>query len=285
MNESAKKVDLITVRLHRDAERSYHLGVSLLLAVDVGNTNTVLGAFRGTELLAHWRIQTTPARTSDEYAVLLKSLMEMEGYAWGTITAGIISSVVPPAVFGLQRFFKKHCGGPAWVVGPGLKSGMPILYENPREVGADRIVNSVAAYEEFRQGCIVVDFGTATTWDVVTPNGEYLGGVIAPGVQISAEALYTHAAKLPRVEISRPAKVVGRNTVSSMQSGLLFGYAGMVDALVTRLRAEVDFPAKCIATGGLAPLIAQEAKTIEVTDELLTIKGLKLLFDRNQQVG
>lgn len=262
--------------------------MTVLLAVDVGNTNTVLGVFRGGDLFAHWRIETRASRTSDEYAVLVRSLLELEGFAWGSLDAGIISSVVPPAVFGIQRFFKQYLGAPALVVGPGIKTGMPILYENPREVGADRIVNAVAAYEgqgqaqgQVKSGCIVVDFGTATTWDVVTPKGEYLGGIIAPGVQISAEALYGKAAKLPRVEIARPPKVIGRNTVSSMQAGLLFGYAGMVDALVTRIRNEVDFPARCIATGGLAELIASETTTIEDTDELLTLKGLKILYDRN----
>jgi type III pantothenate kinase len=261
--------------------------MTTLLAVDVGNTNTVLGVFRDGELAAHWRIQTVAQRTSDEYAVLLKTLLDLDGFPWKSIDAGIISSVVPPAVFGLQRFFKRHCGGSALVVGPGIKTGMPILYENPREVGADRIVNAVAAYEELggargSSGCIVVDFGTATTWDVVTPKGEYLGGVIAPGIQISSEALYEHAAKLPRVELARPGKVVARNTVASMQAGLVYGYAGMVDALVERIRAEVDYPARCIATGGLAPLIATETKTIESTDELLTLKGLKILYQRNQ---
>jgi type III pantothenate kinase len=255
--------------------------MSVLLAVDVGNTNTVLGVFRGDDLAASWRIQTVAARTADEYAVLVRSLLELEGFAWGTIGAGIISSVVPPVVFGWQQFFRTRCGAPALVVGPGIKTGMPILYENPREVGADRIVNAVAAYDKLRTGCIVVDFGTATTWDVVTPRGEYLGGVIAPGIQVSAEALYTHAAKLPRVELARPGKVVGRNTVSSMQSGLLYGYAGMVDALVERIRAEVDYPARCIATGGLARLVASETKTIEETDDLLTLRGLKILYDRN----
>jgi type III pantothenate kinase len=255
--------------------------VTCLLAVDVGNTNTVLGVFRGADLVSHWRIQTTAGRTSDEYAVLVHSLLGLEGFAWGSITHGIISSVVPPAVFGLTSFFKRHLQMTALLVGPGIKTGMPILYENPREVGADRIVNAVAAYEKLHAGCIVVDFGTATTWDVVTPKGEYLGGVIAPGMQISAEALYEHAAKLPRVELGKPAKVVGRNTIASMQSGLLYGYAGMVDALVERIRSEVDFPARCIATGGLAKLVASEARSIEETDELLTLKGLKILFDRN----
>jgi len=255
--------------------------MTALLAVDVGNTNTVLGVFRGGVLEAHWRIQTVAERTSDEYAVLLKTLLDMQGIPWRALDAGIISSVVPPVLFGLQKFFKAHVGGPALVVGPGIKTGMPILYENPREVGADRIVNAVAAFEEIKAGCIVVDFGTATTWDVVNPKGEYLGGVIAPGIQISSEALYEHAAKLPRVELSRPGKVVARNTIASMQAGLVYGYAGMVDALVERIRAEVDFPARCIATGGLAPLIATETRTIEATDDLLTLKGLKILHHRN----
>jgi type III pantothenate kinase len=255
--------------------------MTALLAVDVGNTNTVLGVFRDNDLVAHWRIQTVAERTSDEYAVLLKTLLDLEGFPWKSLDTGIISSVVPPTIFGLQKFFKAHCGGPALVVGPGIKTGMPILYENPREVGADRIVNAVAAYEELKAGCIVVDFGTATTWDVVTPKGEYMGGVIAPGISISSEALYEHAAKLPRVELARPGKVVARNTVASMQAGLVYGYAGMVDALVERIRAEVEFPARCIATGGLAPLIATETKTIEATDELLTLKGLKILYHRN----
>ncbi|HEX4451167.1 MAG TPA: type III pantothenate kinase [Kofleriaceae bacterium] len=255
--------------------------MTTLLAVDVGNTNTVIGVFRDAELAAHWRIQTVAQRTSDEYAVLLRTLMDLQAIAWTSIDAGIISSVVPPTLFGLQQFFKHHCGGPALVVGPGIKTGMPILYENPREVGADRIVNSVAAFEEIKAGCIVVDFGTATTWDVVTPKGEYAGGVIAPGITISAEALYEHAAKLPRVELARPGKVVGRNTVASMQAGLVYGYAGMVDKIVERIRAEIDYPAKCIATGGLAPLIATETKTIEASDDLLTLKGLRILYSRN----
>jgi type III pantothenate kinase len=255
--------------------------MTTLLAVDVGNTNTVIGVFRDAELAAHWRIQTVAQRTADEYAVLLKTLMDLQGIAWNSIDAGIISSVVPPTLFGLQQFFKHHCGGPALVVGPGIKTGMPILYENPREVGADRIVNSVAAFEEIRGGCIVVDFGTATTWDVVTPKGEYAGGVIAPGITISAEALYEHAAKLPRVELARPGKIVARNTVASMQAGLVYGYAGMVDKIVERIRAEIDYPAKCIATGGLAPLIATETTTIEASDDLLTLKGLRILYARN----
>jgi len=265
-----------------DAEsRATIPAVTALLAVDVGNTNTVLGVFRDGSLAAHWRIQTIVERTSDEYAVLMKTLLDVNEFPFKELSAGIISSVVPPAVYGIQQFFKRYLGKPALVVGPGIKTGMPILYENPREVGADRIVNAVAAFEQLQGGCIVVDFGTATTWDVVSPKGEYLGGVIAPGIQISAEALYEHAAKLPRIELIRPGKVVARNTISSMQAGIIYGYAGMVDALVTRIRGEVEFSARCLATGGLAALIATETKTIEATDDLLTLKGLHLLYERN----
>jgi type III pantothenate kinase len=254
----------------------------MLLVVDVGNTNTVLGVYDGDTLRAHWRIETKKGRTADEYAIILRQLYELDAIAAPVISAGIVSSVVPPVLFPIEDFFKRHLKLTPLVVGPGIKTGMPILYENPREVGADRIVNSVAAYEDFHQGCIIVDFGTATTFDVVTPKGEYLGGAIVPGVHISADALYHHASKLPRVEIVRPARVVGRNTVASMQSGLVFGYAGMVDAIVERMRAEVDFPARCVATGGLAPLIAKESRTIESSDEMLTLRGLKILYERNR---
>ncbi len=252
-----------------------------LLAVDIGNTNTVLGVYEGDDLVAHWRIQTAPERTADEYAVLISQLMDLAGRA-GPITHGIMSSVVPTVIFELKGYFDKHLQVPALVVGPGIKTGMPILYENPREVGADRIVNAVAAYERFKSGCIVVDFGTATTWDVVSPKGEYLGGVIAPGVNISSEALYAHAAKLPRVEVAHPAKVVGRNTIASMQSGLFFGYVGMIDAIVDRIRDEVDFDLRCVATGGLATLFEGASRAIEHTDEMLTLRGLKILFERNR---
>jgi type III pantothenate kinase len=256
--------------------------MTCLLAIDVGNTNTVLGIYRDDELVAHWRVQTLEERTADEYAVLLRNLMALGGFTGDSITHGIMSSVVPPVLYGIEGLFERHLEVPLLVVGPGIRTGVPILYENPREVGADRIVNAVAAYDRVRAGCIVVDFGTATTWDVVTPKGEYLGGIIAPGITISAEALYQHAAKLPRVEVARPPRVVGRNTVASMQSGLYYGYAGMVDAVVDEIRGEVGFEARCLATGGLAPLIARQSRTIEETDELLTLRGLKVLFERNQ---
>jgi len=252
-----------------------------LLAIDVGNTNTVIGVYDEDELVAHWRLQTIQGRTADEYAALLHQLWALDQLG-GAASHGIVASVVPPVVLELDRLFERHLRVPSLLVGPGIKTGMPILYENPREVGADRIVNAVAAHERFRGGCVVVDFGTATTWDVITPKGEYLGGVIAPGVAISSEALYEHAAKLPRVEIAQPAKIVGRNTVASMQAGLFWGYAGMVDSVVEKIRSEVGFEARCIATGGLARLFGDACHTIEAVDELLTLRGLKILHDRNR---
>jgi len=259
--------------------------MSSLLAIDIGNTNTVVGLYRGDALVAHWRVETLENRTTDEYAVLLRELMSLESIPQSEVGHAIVSSVVPPTLHCIKKVCEERLGVRPLVVGPGIKTGMPILYDNPREVGADRIVNAIAAYERFGSGCISVDFGTATTWDVVTPKGEYLGGVIAPGIVLSAEALYVHASKLPRVEIVRPLAVVGRNTVASMQSGLFYGYAGMVDAVVARIRAELDFDTRCIATGGLARLIASEAKAIEEFDELLTLRGLKVLFERNQHVS
>ncbi|HET6613455.1 MAG TPA: type III pantothenate kinase [Kofleriaceae bacterium] len=252
-----------------------------LIAIDIGNTNTVLGIYRDDELLCHFRVETRLGRTADEHAVLLRELYALVDVAWPGGEGGIVSSVVPPAVEAIKDLFAHHLRVPLRVVGPGIKTGMPILYDNPREVGADRIVNAVAAYERFHDAVIVVDFGTATTWDVVTVKGEYLGGVIAPGIHISAEALYQHAAKLPRVEMIAPDHVVGKNTIASMQSGLIFGYAGMVDAVIDRIREQVG-ECRTIATGGLAPLIAGESKRLEATDELLTLRGLKVLADRNR---
>ena len=268
----------------------------MLLVVDVGNTNTVLGVFglapdgsvdgAASALRASWRIETRKGRTSDEYAATLRELFcitpAMAGVEWPGITAGILATVVPPVLFALEGLFKHHLGCTPLQVGPGLKTGMPILYENPREVGADRIVNAVAAYERYKQGCIIVDFGTATTFDLVTQKGEYVGGAIAPGITTSADALYEAAAKLPRVEIARPASVVGRNTVASMQAGLYYGYVGLVDEIVSRMLKQADGPCRVVATGGLAPLIAKDSRTIEEADEMLTLEGLKLLYSRNR---
>jgi type III pantothenate kinase len=254
----------------------------LLLAIDIGNTNVAIGLFDRQTLRADWRLDTRASRTGDEYAVLLSELFRLAGHDLRVVSAAIISSVVPPALFPMEQLCRKHFKLDPVIVGPGTKTGMPILYENPREVGADRIVNAVAAYHRWPQGAIVVDFGTATTFDVITSRGEYAGGVIAPGIMVSAEGLYRATAKLPRVEIVRPKTAVGRNTVASIQSGLVFGYAGLVDGIVGRIRAEVDFTPRVVGTGGLAPLVASESTTIEECDDMLTLAGLALIYDRNR---
>ncbi|HET6284492.1 MAG TPA: type III pantothenate kinase [Polyangia bacterium] len=254
----------------------------MLLAIDIGNTNVAIGLFDRQTLRADWRLDTRASRTGDEYAVLLSELFRLAGHDLRVVSAAIISSVVPPALFPMEQLCRKHFKLDPVIVGPGTKTGMPILYENPREVGADRIVNAVAAYHRWPQGAIVVDFGTATTFDVITSRGEYAGGVIAPGIMVSAEGLYRATAKLPRVEIVRPKTAVGRNTVASIQSGLVFGYAGLVDGIVGRIRAEVDFTPRVVGTGGLAPLVASESTTIEECDDMLTLAGLALIYDRNR---
>ncbi|MEK6606423.1 MAG: type III pantothenate kinase [Myxococcota bacterium] len=253
----------------------------MLLAVDVGNTNTVLGVFDGDHLVDHWRLETTEGRTADEYMVMLRSLLGFSGIGAEALRAGIICCVVPAVLEPLERMMEVRLGWRPLVVGPGIRTGMPVLTENPREVGADRIVNAVAAFERHHRSAIVVDFGTATTFDCVSERGEYLGGAIAPGLAISADALYHHAAKLPRVEVSRPRSVIGKNTVASIQAGLFFGYVGLVDGIVRRLIAELGGHPLVIATGGLAPIIASESETIEEADPLLTLHGLLLLYGRN----
>jgi len=254
----------------------------VLLAVDVGNTNTVLGVFEGKTLREHWRIETSHTRTADEYGIVFLRLIEARGLEARAVDAVAVSSVVPPLSLTLRQVSQRYFGVAPLFIGPGVKTGMPILYEDPREVGADRIVNAVAAWDRFACGLIVVDFGTATTFDVVSQRGEYLGGAISPGIAISMDALFGHASKLPEVEFSRPAHVIGRNTVASMQSGLVFGYVGLVDGICQRMAAELGFSPKVVATGGLARLIAGESEWISEVDEHLTLTGLRLIHERNR---
>lgn len=254
----------------------------MLLVADVGNTQTVLGLYEGNALVHDFRIESSTDRTLDEYHVLLRSLLSVAEVERGEIEAAILASVVPAVTEVMERALSLAFGVEPLVVGPGIKTGMPILYENPREVGADRIVNAVAAHALVDGAVIVVDFGTATTFDVVSHKGEYLGGVIAPGIRISADALFARAAKLPRVEVAKPPRVVGRNTIHSMQSGIVYGYVGLVDGMVDRIREELGEDAAVIATGGLARLVEPESRTIGRVEEFLTLDGLRLLYDRNR---
>jgi type III pantothenate kinase len=254
----------------------------MLLAVDVGNTNIVYGLFEGETLVHQFRVESARGRTSDEYAVQLHSLLAMHGIDAKSVDAAIIACVVPSLNEPMAQLVKRGFGREALVVGPGIRTGMAILIENPREVGADRIADAVAGFDKAKGGVVVVDFGTSTNFDCVTPKGEYLGGVLAPGLQISADALFTRAAKLSRVEIAKPPKVVGKSTVHAMQSGIVYGYVGLVDGLVERILAEVGFPCAVIATGGLSSLIAPLSKTIGEVDDHLTLTGLRILYERNR---
>ena len=253
----------------------------MLLAIDVGNTNITFGLFDGTRLAANFRSASSRTRTADEYAVFVRQVLGLRGIDHKLVRAAIIASVVPTLTDMMVELVRSAFARDPLVVGPGIRTGMPILYDNPREVGADRIVNAVAAYDQVRGPVCIVDFGTATTFDCVTPKGEYLGGAIVPGIQISAEALFARAARLSRIDLAVPPRVVGRNPTHSMQSGILFGYASLVDGMIGRINAELGFVSKVIATGGLATLIAKHTTSIERVDDTLTLEGMRLVHAMN----
>ena len=255
----------------------------MLLVIDVGNTNIVLGALRGDEVIHHWRMSTA-ARTTDEFGLLLLQLLGHDGVSRDDIEGVIVSCVVPSVLYAIEKATRRYLGQDALVVGRGVKTGMRVRTDNPREVGADRIVNAVAAFKTHGGPLVVVDFGTATTFDCVSEEGDYVGGAIAPGLRISADALFTRTAMLPRVELEHPPRAIGTNTVRSIQSGLFFGYVGLVDELARRCKAELGGQARCVATGGLANLIGRSCAEIDEVDEFLTLKGLWLLWERNRVV-
>lgn len=255
----------------------------MLLAIDIGNTNVVVGVYHGEELRAQWRVATDSRRMADEYAMLLDNLFGHAGLRLEHVRAAVIASVVPPLISTFEELSERYLKLTPLIVGPGIRTGVRILYENPKEVGADRIVNALAAYRMYGGPAIVLDLGTATTFDALNRDGDYLGGAIAPGIGISTEALFEHAAKLPRIELVRPRQAIGRNTITSMQSGIIFGYVGLVEGLIQRFKQELG-PARVIATGGLAEVIAKETPLIEVVDQRLTLYGLRLVYELNRGV-
>jgi type III pantothenate kinase len=253
----------------------------MLLAVDVGNTQTALGLFEGERLVESWRVATEAERTGDELAALLADLLDLRDRSFDDVTGVCLSSTVPLLVRAYETLAEEHIEAPLLVLGPGTKTGIPILYDDPREVGPDRIANAVAARERYGAPCIVVDFGTSTNFDAVSAAGEYVGGVLAPGIEISMDALFARAARLFRVDFTAPARVIGKTTASALQSGLVYGFAGQVDAIVSRIRGELGDEAPAVATGGLAELIVPHSHTIETVDPDLTLEGLRIVWTRN----
>ncbi|NLY77917.1 MAG: type III pantothenate kinase [Tissierellia bacterium] len=258
----------------------------MLLAIDVGNTNIVFGVYEGNKLINDWRISTDRNKTSDEYGILFEHIFKYHGLCLKDVDDVIVSSVVPPLMHTLVEMITKYFDKKPLVVGPGIKTGMNIKYDDPKELGADRIVNAVAAYDKYGGPLIIVDFGTAITFCVISKDGDYLGGAITPGIKISSEALFSRTSKLPKVELTKPRNVIGKNTVNSIQSGLIYGYVGLVDYIVEKIMEEIKDEGEVknvIATGGLASLIASESKYINKIDKLLTLEGLRIIYEKNKK--
>jgi len=249
--------------------------------MDVGNTDTVLGVYDGEELVHDWRIRTKADHTVDEYGILIYNLYNASRISSRAVQDIIISCVVPPMLNILEPLCQKYFKVKPLIVGPGVRTGMPIFYDNPKEVGADRIVNAVACFHKYQRSLIIVDFGTATTFDYISPQGEYMGGCIAPGIMISTEALFSRTAKLPRVELTKPKNIIAKDTVSSMQAGIMYGYAGLVDGIVERMKKEAASDPLVVATGGLATIIAPQATSIDRVEKMLTLEGLRLIYHLN----